>query len=105
MNLIKKMLLAGSSIISKKGILVINLYDTKHVSGTFEFEGSNGAGIKTITEGKFDTKVDQLGYSSPSCDSNDAWFVDTTIYGAARGKFLQHIRSVRKGKLDIAHFK
>ena len=93
------------STISKKGILVINSYDTKHVSGTFEFEGSNGARIKTITEGKFDTKVDQLGYSSPSCDSTDTWFADTAMYGAARGKFLQHIRSARKGKLDIAHFK
>ena len=93
------------SIISEKGTLVINSYDSKHVSGTFEFEGSNGTRIKTITEGKFDTKVEQLGYSSPSCDSTDACYVDTSWYGSVRGKFLQHIKSVRKGKLDMAHFK
>jgi hypothetical protein len=91
------------TILSRTGTLVITSYDTKHVSGTFEFKANSGTRTVTITEGKFYTKVDQLGYSSPSCDSTDACFVDTSIYGTVRGKLLQHIKSVRKGKLNMAH--
>jgi hypothetical protein len=85
------------SIISQIGTLVITSYDTKHISGTFEFKGSNGTDFKTITEGKFNTKVNQLGYSSPSCDSTDACYLDTSYYGAIRrGKLIQHLKLIRK---------
>lgn len=53
------------SIISETGTLTIRSYDGKHISGTFEFKGSNGKTVKTITDCIFNTKVDQLGYSSP----------------------------------------
>jgi len=43
--------------VSDSGKLVINSFDGKRISGTFEFRGRNSHGSKNITEGQFTTEV------------------------------------------------
>ncbi|WP_426669398.1 DUF6252 family protein [Mucilaginibacter sp. McL0603] len=85
------------TILSRTGTLVITSYDGKHVSGTFEFKGSNGTSVKTITEGQFKAKVDQLGDSSP-CSIDSTCYVDTTYGFTPRGKLLKHLKLIRAEK-------
>ena len=72
-----------------QGTLVIASYDGKQISGTFEFKGSNGQDFKTITEGKFKTKVDDLGYSSPADSIN--------YINVRRGQLLRHLKLMKAG--------
>jgi len=80
------------TILSKTGTLVIKSYDGKHISGTFECKPSNGKNMKTITEGEFNTKVEQLGYSAPSD-------TDSTYSFSAKAKILQQLQKIRTAKL------
>jgi hypothetical protein len=80
------------TIVSENGTLVIRSYDGEHIKGTFEFKGSNGKNIKTITEGEFNTTVNQLGYSLPSD-------TDSTYSFSAKAKILQHLQKIRTEKL------
>jgi hypothetical protein len=43
--------------VSDSGKLVINFFDGRRISGTFEFRGHSAGGTKNITEGQFDTEV------------------------------------------------
>jgi len=89
------------TILSRMGTLVITSYDGKHISGTFEFKGSNGTSFKTITEGQFKTKVDQLGSLSPSCSVDSACCVDSTTYGITpKGKLLKQLKLIRAEKMN-----
>ena len=85
---------AYDSILSENGTLVIRSYDGKHIKGKFEFKGSNGKNTKTITEGGFDTNVEQLGYSLPPD-------TDSTYCFSAKAKILNHLQKIRAQKLTI----
>ncbi|HEY9002171.1 MAG TPA: DUF6252 family protein [Mucilaginibacter sp.] len=80
------------TIISQTGTLVIASYDGEHIKGTFECKPSNGKNIKTITEGEFNTKVEQWGYLSPPD-------TDSTYSFSAKAKILEHLQKIRAAKL------
>jgi hypothetical protein len=86
------------SILTEIGTLEIIAYDGKQVSGKFAFEGSNGKSIKSITEGEFNTKVEQLGYynpASPSCED------DSSYYGVSPNrKLTTRLKLIRTMKLN-----
>lgn len=86
------------STLTEIGTLEITAYDGNRISGKFAFEAGNGKSIKTITEGEFNTKVEQLGDYNPeppSCED------DSSYYGASPNrKLTTRLKLVRAMKLN-----
>ena len=83
---------AGVHFLGDTGVLVVNTFDGKHISGSFSFKGRTIEGspaTMNITEGHFSAKVSYLSFSTDTCTVCDSTYSLSHRAGLAR-RYLRH---------------